>query len=305
MSSCSASLPSRCPSRPWVRAILLCALLSSGMQAVAAPLVAVSIRPLQHIASAITDGISTVQLAVAPNQDPHHLSLKPSERQLLEDAAVVLWVGASLELPLEKLVTQLPGTVLTVQAIDGVSLIESGHGDAHAGVDPHLWLDTRHAALLAAALAQELVRLDPANAAAYAANLATFERELQATEAALSATLAPLRKSAWAVEHHAFRYLERQFALTPALQLRDSDNREAGVRSVRSLLQAMRAVDLHCIVAEPQVAAAPLRSLLGDPDLRVASIDILGHDIEPAADAYVRMMLGIAEALAACRGSGA
>ena len=293
------------PPRLRARASLLCVLLLCTLQAVAAPLVAVSIRPLQHIAGAITDGITEVHLAVAPNQDPHHLSLKPSERQLLEDADVVLWVGASLELPLEKLVTQLPGMVLTAQELDAVSLIESGHGDAHAGVDPHLWLDTRHAALLAAALTQELVRLDPANAAGYTANLDTFRRDVQATEARLAVVLEPLRSSAWAVEHHAFRYLERQFALTPALQLRDSDNREAGVRSVRSLLQAMRAADLHCIVAEPQVAAAPLRSLLGDPDLRVASIDILGHDIEPSADAYVRMMLGIAQTLAACRGSGA
>src|SRR5690606_5053607 len=81
------------------------------------------------------------------------------------------------------------------------------------------------------------------------------------------------------------------------------DNREAGARSVRGLQQALRDAGLRCIVAEPQVAAAPLRNLLGDAALRVASVDILGHELAPGPGSYSRMMLGIGEAIAACAGA--
>lgn len=286
----------------WPGVLLLGALLGP-TELVAAPVVAVSIRPLQHVAAAIMDGVGEVQLALAPNQDPHHLSLKPSERLLLEQAGVVLWVGPALELPLERLVGQLPGRVLAVQELAAGNLIASGHDHDHAGVDPHLWLDTRIAAALATALTAEVARQDPANAARYEANLEAFQDELRVTEASLASILAPLRHDSWAVEHHAFRYLERQFSLTPALQLRDSDNREAGARSVRRLQQALRDAGLRCIVAEPQVAAAPLRNLLGDAALRVASVDILGHELAPGPGSYSRMMLGIGEAIAACAGA--
>jgi len=286
----------------WPGVLLLCALLGPASLN-AAPLVATSIRPLQHVAAAIMDGVGEVQLALAPNQDPHHLSLKPSERQLLEKAGVVLWVGPALELPLERLVGQLPGRVLSAQTLAAGELIAADDDHDHGGVDPHLWLDTRIVAAVATTLAAELAQQDPGNAARYEENLAAFRDELRRTDASLADILSPLSEHSWAVEHHAFRYLERQFSLRPALQLRDSDNREAGARSVRRLQQALREAGLSCIVAEPQVAAAPLRNLLGDPMLRVASVDILGHELAPGRGSYSRMMLGIAEAIASCAGA--
>ncbi|HHX82093.1 MAG TPA: zinc ABC transporter solute-binding protein, partial [Pseudomonadaceae bacterium] len=264
----------------------------------------------QHIAAAITEGVSVPVLAVSENQDPHHLTLKPSERQSLQNAALFLWVGPALELPLERLVPQLPGKVLSAQALSAVSLLdgeaEHGHGDhgSHGSVDGHLWLDTRNAAAIASALAEELAALDPPHAARYAANLASFETLLQATEARLQLLLAPLRTQPWAVEHHAFRYLEAQFALSPALQLRGSDNNAAGVRSARRFATAMAAGNLQCIVAEPQVAATQLRSMLGDPELQVAQADILGRGLPASADSYAQLMTTLAEAIVACGDAG-
>src|SRR6187551_3528168 len=66
----------------------------------AAPQVATSIKPLQLIAAAITEGVSEPQLILGNNQDPHHASLRPSDRKVLAEAEVILWVGPILELPL-------------------------------------------------------------------------------------------------------------------------------------------------------------------------------------------------------------
>jgi len=276
----------------------VCLLLPVICYAQPAPLVAASIKPLQHIAAAITQGVSDPLLVLDGNQDPHHFSLRPSERQLLQEADILLWIGPSLELPLQRLVNQFSGRAISAEALATVSLIDPGEHP-----DPHLWLDTGNARATAAALAQELGTLDTANADRYALNLQDFVRSLQQLEAEIRSLLLRNEVGAWAVEHHAFRYLERQFGLPAALQLKDSDNNMPGLRSIRAFTQAIQEKELDCILVESGTDANALRSLLGNPALRFEFADIMGYDLEPGPDSYVRMLQGAVTSLSSCIGS--
>src|SRR5687768_8381059 len=77
-----------------------CLLFFAATAVSAAPQVAASIKPLQLIAEAITDGVSTPELILSNSQDPHNAALRPSDRLTLAQADIVLWVGPMLELPL-------------------------------------------------------------------------------------------------------------------------------------------------------------------------------------------------------------
>jgi zinc transport system substrate-binding protein len=277
---------------------VLCLLIPVFCQAQPAPLVAASIKPLQHIAAAITQGVSDPLLVLDGNQDPHHASLRPSQRQLLQEADILLWIGPSLELPLQRLVNQFSGQAISAEALASVTLVDPGEHP-----DPHLWLDTGNALAIATALAQELGSLDAANADRYARNLQDFSRSLQQLEAEIRSLLFRNEVSAWAVEHHAFRYLERQFGLPAALQLKDSDNNMPGLRSIRAFTQAMLEKELDCILIESGTNTDALRSLLGDLALRFEFADIMGYDLEPGPASYVRMLQGAATSLSSCIGS--
>lgn len=266
--------------------------------AAAAPVVAVSIKPLEHLVAALTEGVTSPQLVVRPGQDPHHISLRPSERRVLAEADLLVWVGPSMELPLEDLVQQIDGKVLAVQALPSVQVLATS-----SGPDPHLWLDTRNAAVIAGAVVQRLVELDPANRPRYEANLAAFQQQMQQVHAALLQRLERAGPRPWAVYHHAFRYAEAEFGLPAALLLRDSDNVEPGLRSVFAFRAALQEAQLSCLVVEPGIERGELAALLDDTGLRVEEADVLGLNLPVQPGSFAALVEGVFDAIQSCAGA--
>lgn len=275
--------------------LLLCALvLPSAITA--APAVAVSIRPLQLIASAITDGVTQPALVWAQGQDPHHVSLRPSERRLLDSADLVLWSGPMLERPLAGLIERLDATVVTVQELAGLALI-----DVEGQPDPHVWVDTRNARVIAAALAAELGKIDPANAARYDGNRARFASSLDALDAELRQQFAPLQGREWAVYHHALRYLERELGLQAPVTLADSENNAPGLRTAVRVREQLQQTRISCMLAEPGVNHAEIMTLLDLPGFRIVDADVMGTGA--GATDYVSFMRLLAAQLRDCLGA--
>lgn len=249
--------------------------------------------------AALTDGVSVPQLVVRTGQDPHHISLRPSERRLLSEAGLLLWIGPSMELPLVDLVAQLDARVITAQELPTLTVLQSG-----ADPDPHLWLDTGNAQVMAQAVTQQLVALDAANATRYQANLARFSQAMQALQAELQQGFSQAGgPPQWAVYHHAFRYLEHEFALPPALTLRESDNVEPGLRSVLAFRSALQAAQLDCLVVEPGLHQHDLEALLDDDALRTVEADVLGVNLPVGADSFAALVRGVAGAIQSCAGA--
>lgn len=277
-------------------ACLLCLSLLTGTAA-AAPQVVASIKPLQLIAAAITEGVSTPALAVGAGQDPHHMSLRPSERRALQQAALVLWVGPMLELPLVDVIAGLDAVVITAQQLPAMHIVATNDDS-----DPHLWLDSGNARRIANALATALQQLDAANAAQYSANAARFALALDTLDAEIDQALQPLRAAPWAVSHHAFRYFAQQRGLPEPLALTDSSNNTPGVRSVVTMREQLAAQHIGCLLTEPTENHQQLDALLDGSTVNIVSADVLGTTLEPAADAYGNLLLQLTQALQRCIG---
>ena len=67
------------------------------------------------------------------------------------------------------------------------------HAHEHEGADPHIWLDPRNGQAILAAVAEQLARIEPDNAAAYAANAEAGAAELDALMTRVETLLAPVR----------------------------------------------------------------------------------------------------------------
>jgi zinc transport system substrate-binding protein len=292
----SPCFPLRRSLRRVVAAATFCLVGSPVLQA--APVVAVSIKPLEHLVAALTDGVTTPQLVVRTGQDPHHISLRPSERRLLAKADLLLWVGPSMELPLVELVQQIDAAVLTAETLPQLQRISAG-----TALDPHLWLDTRNAWRIAAAFTQQLIALDAANALQYEANLERFGQQLQQLHEALQQQFAQQAPRQWAVYHNAFRYLEQEFALPPALTLRESDNVDPGLRSVLAFRKALQDAQLNCMVIEPGMHDHDLDAMLDDDSLRTVEADVLGVTLPVAADSFTTLISNVATAIQSCAGA--
>jgi zinc transport system substrate-binding protein len=72
------------------------ATLMGGTAFADAPQVAVDIAPVHSLVARVMDGVGTPELIVQPGASPHEYSLRPSEAAALQNADLVIWIGADL-----------------------------------------------------------------------------------------------------------------------------------------------------------------------------------------------------------------
>lgn len=137
--------------------------------AVAAPLQIVAAENFYgDLATQIGGSHVTVTSVLSnPDDDPHLFETSPSTARAIASAAIVIYNGADYDPWMAKLLSASTGTDRT--AIVAAEL--TGH---KSGDNPHLWYDPQTLPAVAAALAGELARRDPADAAEFTANLAAF-----------------------------------------------------------------------------------------------------------------------------------
>jgi zinc/manganese transport system substrate-binding protein len=147
------------------------------------------------LASELGAGKVSVYVAASALQDVHRIEARPSLTAHARSANLVVCTGAELEVGWLPLVQSQSGNpaIRTGQpgyfeAADFVALIEKpasldrSFGDIHAAGNPHLHLDPRNVAEVAAALGERMAQLDPGEAAHYRERTKSFlERWRQAT----------------------------------------------------------------------------------------------------------------------------
>ena len=172
-------------------------------------------------------------------------------------------------------------------------------GHDHSGADAHAWLDPANGRVWLGAIAAELARLDPENAATYAANAAAGQDGLTALEAELQAELAPLAGRGFVVFHDAYQYFERRFGLQAAGAISFSDASTPSAGRIAELRDAVETLGARCVFAEPQFSRGLVDSVFADR-ATVGLLDPLGQNLTPGADLYPQVLRGMAAAFKTC-----
>lgn len=263
------------------------------------PLVVATLKPLALIARDVLGPAAEVRQLLPDNVSPHGYALRISERRLLAQADLVLWVGPGLESFLvdalrsaahvrQVTAAELPG----MHWPDAAAERAHGHLEAH---DQHLWLDPRNAEVMARALVASLVEAGQLDAAMIAAADA-FAARLGVLEADLDTVLQPVRDRPFAGDHDAFGHFVARFRLTPAGYLRDAAGHAAGARSLGALLARD---DVRCLVAEPDSRLSHMRHLAAQWQARLAVIDVLGAGMGDSGS-YELLLRSIAGSFVEC-----
>lgn len=265
--------------------------------AIAQPAVSASIKPLQLIAAAITDGLSVPSLIIGAGQDPHHPALRPSERRKLADADILLWVGPNLESAFTDLITGMDQqTSIVISAYDLIATADLAIAES---LDPHIWLSTDNARLIAQTLALKLVELDSPNRLAYETNLAEFIAALDRLDQDITGILVGHKNKPFAVYHNGFTYYERQFGLQHVASFTQNEEVQPGIRKVLEIRQSLLANDVSCILLEPGNNPEQIRQLTGI-DMKMTTIDVLGFGFGLSKTAYTDFMLELSRSISNC-----
>ncbi len=273
---------------------LIYLLLLLSQFALAQPRIVTSVRPLQFIAEAISLPGSSVVSLIDGSDSPHHFSLTPSDRMAVATAALHIWIGPQFEAQLADLFAE--GSSITASELAGIRL----HRQDEQIIDPHLWLDPFNGGILATAVAEQLVALDPEHAASYRENLRQFIARLDTALETTRARLDEIQPPAYGVYHNAYQYFEKRVDLAPDLVLLNNPEVLPGVRRMAELQNAIALLDLRCLFVESDSDRALLQTLIGDRAVELATVDVLGYEIASSRTAYLELLSAVGDTYADC-----
>ncbi|MFN1616713.1 zinc ABC transporter substrate-binding protein ZnuA [Vibrio rotiferianus] len=265
-----------------------------------------SIKPIQMIATELTEGVTSPDVLLQSNASPHDYALRPSDVKRVASADLVIWFGHDLEPFLEKVVTD-KGNTLTISQIPGLSLREFGSehdhdhdGHNHGTHDPHFWLGIETVQQVAKAIASKLAEVDPEHAATYAENLNKFEIQLKATDAEIKQQLTPVKDKGYFVFHDAYGYFEERYALNQMGHFTVSPDRKPGAKTLIQIRKTLSTGDVACVFSEPQFTPAVIESVMRGNDVKAGVLDPLGTDIEVSSGSYFEFLHSMSNSFSQC-----
>jgi zinc transport system substrate-binding protein len=295
-----------------MRIALLCGALAliRCAEAFATPEVVATIKPLHALAAAVMNGSGEPALLFEAAASPHDYALKPSDLRRLASADIVLRIGESLEPQLSG-VLQRTGNrdaLLDADRIDGMRLlplrkagtITDPYGHSSLNTDPHLWLDVNNAALIAAALAARLERIDPANAKTYRGNFERLSTALHDLDGGIAMRLRPLASQSYATFHDSFQYLEARYGLTLTVLIGGDAETPISLKRLKGVRRDLKASGTRCLVVEPQHAPKLASNLAEASGLELTRIDAVGTSLPSGSEAYVGLMRSVAASFVQC-----
>jgi zinc transport system substrate-binding protein len=292
--------------------------------AMAAPNVVASIKPVHSLVSAVMAGVGEPTLIVKGSASPHTYALRPSDAGALESADIVFWTGHGMELFLAEALETLAGdaTVVELAESPGITLLpvreggafeaheDEGHeGEtaeeheehAHEGEgDMHFWLDPENAKLMVTHIATTLAEADPQNATAYQANAEAELVKLDALEAELAATLAPVADKPFIVFHDAYQYFEARFGLNLAGSVTVTPDVMPGAARIDELKAKVAELGATCVFAEPNFEPTIISAISEGTTAKAGVLDPEGGALTEGINLYPELLRGLATSLVGC-----
>jgi len=235
--------------------------------------VAASIFPLADVAKQIGGEHVEVATLLPPGATPHGFEPQPRQVEQLADCRLLLAVGLGVD-PWAERAAEAGGA--------GITVLRMGKAAGADAADPHLWLDPALMKTFAAAVADEMAKLDPPNAAHYRERGAAFADEVDKLDAEYREALGEVKGRAFVSFHPAFSHVAKRYGLTQAT-LAASHASEGGPAALERVVEFVKEHRIKVVFAEPQFPAEKLRWLEEQTGASVSRLDPLGN---PAVDGY-------------------
>lgn len=176
------------------------------------------------------------------------------------------------------------------------------HGHAHGDVDMHLWLDPRNAAAMARAMADALIKADPAHRSDYERNRALLLARLATLEKTLARKIKPIQSASYVTFHDAYQYFEHRFHLKNVAVITVNPDRKPGARRLTRIRALMAQKKIRCVFREPQFPPKLVNVIVRGTGAKVGVLDPLGAKLKPGRDAYFQLMENMVTNMTKCLG---
>ncbi|HET9555586.1 MAG TPA: metal ABC transporter substrate-binding protein [Actinomycetota bacterium] len=243
---------------------------------------------------AVNVGGDRVQVTslLKPGIDAHDYEPSPADIDAIARADLVVQNGVGLEEWLGDTIESSGFAGPVVDASQGVRLRQVD-GEA----DPHIWQDPGNARRMAANIERGLAAVEPADASAFAANLAAYTKELEALDAEVERQIDSLANKKLVTNHDAFGYYIDRYGLELVGSVIPSFDTSAELsgRDIRDLVAKVRATGAKAIFSETSLPPRAAETIGREAGVKVVvGTDALyGDALGPRGsdgDTYVKMI---------------
>ncbi len=237
--------------------------------------------------------------ATTARQDVHHIEARPSLIARVRQADLVICSGSELEIGwLPLLLTQsgndriqlgTPGYLEASQLVARLEVpkvIDRALGDIHPAGNPHIHLDPRNIAKVAAALTERLAQLDRANADYYRGRAADFARRWQTAIERWEREGAALKAVPIVVYHKDFSYFIHWLGMREAGSLEPKPGIPPTPSHLAELVERMKRDPARLVVYSPYNNPKAAEFLSQRTGIPVAMIPFTVGGTDRARDLY-------------------
>jgi len=285
-------------------------MLSSPAQAKTAGDIVVTLKPLYSLVAQLSDGIKKPVLLIKQMPSAHHYNMRPSDRRLLANASMIVWIGPQMESYLDKVIRQQNAIIVTAMQADGLKLLErrlknDAQHDAHehhGHLDPHIWLSAHNAMAISKHIADQLISNDPANAAKYQKNLQRLNSKISQLAKQIKAELKD-ESQPFLSYHDAFQYFEKENGLHYVDAIIFDEEAGASLKHLRHIKAEIKNKQIQCLLYQPPEPAI-IHTLTASTKIKAVALDPLGLRVNDNENAWFEIMRGLADGFKHCLSKG-
>jgi ABC-type Zn uptake system ZnuABC Zn-binding protein ZnuA len=241
-------------------------------------------------------------------ESEHTYSPKPSDLVAIRKAALLLEVGAGLEVWVSSLVKNAGNASLQVVTTSkGIELIQdrlesanASHSHHHGTGNPHVWLDPEAAATMVQHISHAMTIADPIHATSYRTNTMAYLQALTHVHQESQARLQTVPSRTLIVHHPAWPYFARRYNLHVAGTILTQPGGEPSARHLHTLIDTIKRDHIRVIVSEVQLNQKVPQLLARETGARIAVLTTLPGGL-PGTETYLDMIrynvLQLAQAL--------
>ncbi|HTJ58990.1 MAG TPA: zinc ABC transporter substrate-binding protein [Devosiaceae bacterium] len=231
--------------------------------------------------------VNVTSILSNPDDDPHLFESSPSTARAIAGAEIVIYNGADYDPWMDKLLSASPSTTRT-------SIVAADLTGHKSGDNPHLWYEPDTLPKVAATLAAELEKRDPAHASEFKANLAKFNASLEPVAAAVGRIKAADAGMEVTATEPVFGYMASALGfkmLNYDFQVATMNDTEPSPRQVADFEQSLKSGEAKILFYNSQVTddtTTKLLKLANDSHVKVIGVT----ETEPKGKTIATWFLG-------------
>jgi ABC-type Zn uptake system ZnuABC Zn-binding protein ZnuA len=216
--------------------------------------------------------------------DVHFYEASPGDIKRMSQSDLAIFIGANLEKFREDAVWRRTAREHNVPVLELASRLELikvdiiiDHGDHVHDLregDPHIWLDPAMVEGMVSLIASHLAEIDPARAAHYAENAATYRQKLVVLHDELTRDLArvPAHRRKLVVTHDSFAYFARRYGFEVIGFVTPADGSEPSAKHIAELHTKLRDAAVPAVFREATHGSKILESVALEANVKVGQV---------------------------------